>query len=101
MRRGGQPTTKIGAPLYFQWKYDTAFKKENISLYKTEAMRRSELVKDVKYHLFLSYGLKEEFRGALTTKFHLNTTDFDPKELFLDFQGKAIAGVKVNGTHAE
>jgi len=97
MTRKGPKPKKDNVPLLFQWKYDQDFVKENISLYKTEAMRRSELINDVKYKLFLSYGLSEGFRGMLTSDFNLKTEDFKENEIFLDFQGQAIAALKVNG----
>jgi hypothetical protein len=84
-------------PIFFKWKYDKHFSQENISLYKDEAVRRSELMSNVKYDLFLSLRKKEGFRGKLIVTFDLNSTDFEQDELFLDFQGQAIADFEVNG----
>ncbi|CAI2382602.1 unnamed protein product [Moneuplotes crassus] len=96
LRKGKRIPKKDPVPLFFQWKNDPGFTKENISLYRTEAMRRSEIVSDVRYTLFMSYGLEESFRGKLTTQFKLNTTEFEESELFFDFQGEAIAALEVN-----
>jgi aminopeptidase N len=97
LRGSSKSEHQSSVPLYFQWNYDAAFKKENISLYKTEAMKRSQLISNVKYDLFLAYGLKNEFKGRIILKFKLNSEDFEDGDLFLDFHGKAIAGVKING----
>ena len=98
MRKGVAPLRhKNAAPLYFKWKYDTDFEKQNISLFKTEAMRRSELISEVKYNLFMSFDMKEGYNGKITTQFKLNSKEYDEKDLFFDFQGKAIASLSVNG----
>jgi len=101
-------TTKVqqrSQPLFFRWMYDKGASSKNdkveISLYKTEAMVRSQLIKDVKYNLFLSFGLKDGFKGQITTNFKLNSEEFKDGDLFLDFQGKAIADFKINGKYVD
>ena len=102
MRRGTIALKRTNpAPLYFRWKYDTDFEKPNISLYKTEAIKRSELISDVKYNLFMSFDVKEGYNGKIVTKFNLSSKEYDEKELFFDFQGKAIASLQVNGEEME
>lgn len=88
---------KDPTPLFFRWKHDPDFKKENISLYQTESIRRAELISDVKYNLFLSLAFKEGFNGRLITEFSINSEEFKDDEVFLDFQGQAIAEFEVNG----
>lgn len=100
MRRGTVKNIN-STPLYFQWKYDEDFTKQNISLYKEEAIRRSQLIENVKYKLFLSFGKKEGYSGKLTTQFNLKTHDFKEEDLFFDFQGKAVAGMTINGVETD
>ena len=84
------------SPLFFNWKYDKDFVKENISLYKVEAEKRSELISDVTYDLFLSLALRKEFNGKLTTQFYLKSKEFEEDDIFMDFQGRAMVH-QING----
>ena len=69
-----------------------------------EANYRSELLENVEYNLMLrlSDNLESGYQGAYTVKFDLKMGDSQTKEpLFLDFQGKQIKDVEINGKLCE
>jgi len=67
-------------------------------LYASEAIKRDELVSNVKYELIVKLfeELDNGFMGKLTIKFDLKQA-YKAGELFLDFHGQAIADMQING----
>jgi hypothetical protein len=66
-----------------------------IPLSKKEAMRRANLIENVKYNLFLQlkefpiYHLKKIYDGAISIQFDLNVLE----DIFLDFSGSVLSVV--------
>mmetsp|Transcript_2156 Transcript_2156/g.1491 ORF Transcript_2156/g.1491 Transcript_2156/m.1491 type:complete len:395 (-) Transcript_2156:1653-2837(-) len=85
-------------PFVKDWINDPDFATQNLHLYATEAIKREELLSNVKYNL--SVKLFEEldngFMGKLTIQFDLKQA-FKAGELFLDFHGQSVADMEING----
>lgn len=80
---------------------DNLFKLENLPLYATEAFKRDKLISNVMYDLVISLSKDSDtYEGRLITKFFLNQeiSPSDMDALFLDFHGKRIFDVKINGS---
>jgi hypothetical protein len=76
-----------------------------LPLYTTEAVKRDQLLSNVNYDLVLSLSKNSDsYEGRLKAKFHvapLGTGEkaLSVKDLFLDFHGKSISQVRINGEH--
>ena len=73
-----------------------------MKLLASEAAARGKLIKDVKYDLKLILPKdRDYFRGKFEAKFSLDPSASDPAEtFFLDFQGRSITNVVINGKEA-
>jgi aminopeptidase N len=70
---------------------------DNVMLYQNEAEARKLLVKNVKYDLTLALPKGEYYLGNCIIQFDLLTTEYNEKDLFLDFEYHQITDFITNG----
>ena len=78
-------------PIRFQ---DSSFTKQNLPLSQKDAHARQLQISNVRYDLKIAIPAgKEYFRGHFNAKFDL----VENKDFFIDFQGREISHVQING----
>ena len=94
----------LGGTAYMLYKYnkrscnidDPGFE-DNVYLTWDEAKARAEIVSDVRYELILALAKGKSYYGKIKVSFHLENTDFKEEDLFLDFHGRSVRKLRVNG----
>lgn len=81
----GVPSTVLKDPKY----------KEEFPLTKVEALYRSSIITDVKYHLGLLLKSGEEYEGKVVITFKA----LQQEDTFIDFQGREVTCFTLNGVH--
>lgn len=80
----------------FELVQDSSFSKNQLS-YSEECNQRAKQLSDVSYRLFIVLSQYEEidYKGCVEVKFVAKNLDLQP--IYIDFQGKSIGGVIING----
>ena len=81
--------------IHRNWHHDPSFIKQNIPLYLTQVENRDQMLANVRYELILLLTKEKGYEGKVTVEFKLK--DKEIADLFLDFHGKAISELTVNG----
>ena len=74
--------------------YDTGYNK-NITLRRTEAEKRFELVKEIEYDFQIAINKGDHYMGKAVVNFYLKDTPSDG-DLWIDFQAIAISDLMIN-----
>jgi len=82
---------------------DANFATQNIQLYSEEATKRDAMVSNVSYTLLLSLSdtLEGGYKGSYKIEFDIGEVPMTKEPFFLDFQGKQISKVRVNGQECQ
>mmetsp|Transcript_19163 Transcript_19163/g.22123 ORF Transcript_19163/g.22123 Transcript_19163/m.22123 type:complete len:523 (+) Transcript_19163:21-1589(+) len=73
----------------------------NVALYKEEAIKRKKILSNVSYDLVLAVRKSEFFEGHVVIIFDVSEEDFHEKDLFIDYHGLGIKGLKINDTEVD